>query len=113
MTDMTREELVANLKDKLGVTEGGGVDLFSDRYALVVVMEPEEFDDGVVQRLQEAKGKKGLKRMVAIPPKATVMNRVREGLQGSGIGLVDGRGFVIKPFSSTHYRSVVLGTHQA
>ena len=114
MTDMTREQLVANLKDKLGVGEGGGgVDLSNSDWAVVIVMEPEEYDESIVQRLQAVKGKKTLKRMVAIPPKATVMQTVREKLQGTGIGVIDGRGFVIKPYSWTEYRSVPLGTHKA
>jgi hypothetical protein len=112
MTNMTRDELVANLKQKLGVSEpaGGGVDLLGAGYALAVVMEPEELTDEVVRRLQEAKGKKGLKRMVAVPPKATVINTARERLQGTGIGVIDGRGFIVKPYSPDRYRSVTLGT---
>ena len=112
MTDMTREELITNLKDKLGVSEAAdsGVDLFGGGYALVVVMEPEEMTDEVIQRLQSAKGKKNLRRMVAIPPKATIMNNARQTLEGTGIGVIDGRGFIIKPFSWVKYRSVTLGT---
>lgn len=114
MTDMTHEELISNLKEKLGVAEADGseVDLIGNDYALVVVMEPEEMTPDVIRRLQaaKAKGRKRLKRMVAIPPKATVMNEIRRQLQGTGIGVIDGRGFVIKPFSWTTYRSVPLGT---
>jgi hypothetical protein len=112
MTDMTREELITNLMDKLGVSEApdSGVDLSGAKYALVVVMELEEMTDEVIQRLQSAKGKKNLRRMVAIPPKATIMNKVRESLQGTGIGVIDGRGFIIKPYSWAEYRSVTLGT---
>ncbi len=110
MTDMTREELVASLKQKLGVAESGGAgpDLSSPQWALVVVMEPEEMTDEVITRLQGVKGKKTLKRMVAVPPKATVQNLVRERLHGTGIGVIDGRGFVVKPWSPDRYRSVVL-----
>jgi len=112
MTNMTRDELVANLKQKLGVSEpaGPGVDLLGPGYALVVVMEPEELTDEVVQRLQGVKGKKGLKRMVAVPPKATVINSARERLQGTSIGVIDGRGFIVKPYSPDRYKSVTLGT---
>ncbi len=112
MTNMTRDELVANLKEKLKVAEpsGGGVDLLGAGYALVVVMEPEELTDEVIQRLQGVKGKKRLKRMIAVPPKATVINSARERLQGTGFGVIDGRGFVVKPYSPDRYKSVTLGT---
>jgi hypothetical protein len=112
MTDMTREELITNLKEELGVSDAtdSRVDLFGGGYALVVVMEPEEMTYEVVQRLKSVQGKKRLRRMVAIPPKATAMNVVREALQGTGLGVIDGRGFIIKPFSWTKYRSVALGT---
>jgi hypothetical protein len=49
-----------------------------------------------------------MKRMVAIPPKATVMENARQKLHGTGFGVIDGRGFVIKPFSWTDYRSVAI-----
>ena len=113
MTSMTREELIANLKEKLGVREGDGVDLQGEGYALVIAMEPEEVTEELVGRLQALKAKKDVRRLVAIPPKATVMHAARERTQGTGIGVIDGRGFIIKPFSWTRYRSVPLGTYKS
>ena len=110
---MTREELIANLTQKLDVQEGGEVDLQGDGYALIIAMEPEEVTEEAIRRLGALKAKKGVRRMVAIPPKAPVMHAAREMTQGTGIGVIDGRGFVIKPFSWSRYRSVPLGTYKA
>ena len=112
MTSMTRDEIISTLTTKLGLAPGGPgePDLIGPGYALVVVTEPEEMTAEVIARLQAFKGSKKVRRMVAIPPKATVMKEARQQLKGSGIGVIDGRGFIIKPFSSTHYRSISLGT---
>jgi len=112
MTSMTREELIANLKQKLGVQEGTEVDLQGNGYAMVIATEPEEVTEELVGRLQSLKAKKDVRRMIAIPPKATVMHAAREKTQGTGIGVMDGRGFIIKPFSWSLYRSVPLGTYK-
>ncbi len=110
MTDMTRKELISNLKQKLQVDDRSGseVDLIGNKYALTVAMEPEDVTDEMIRRLQSVQGQKGLRLMVAIPPKTTVLKAARTKLDGTGIGIVDGRGLILKPFSTTRYRSVTL-----
>jgi len=113
MTEMTREEIASNLKERMDVVEpaGADVDLIGKKYAFVIAMEPEEINDDAIKRLQSAKGRKGMQLMVAIPPKATLFQEARIKLEGTGIGIIDGRGLILKPFSNTRYRSVTLDTN--
>lgn len=112
MTEMTREEIASNLKERMEVSEAEGVDvdLIGKKYAFVIAMEPEEISNDAIKKLQSVKRKRGLRLMVAIPPKATLFQEARVKLEGTGIGIIDGRGLILKPFSNTRYRSVSLDT---
>ena len=111
MTDMTRDEIVSNLKKRMDVDDAAGaaVDLIGKKYAFMIAMEAEEVNDDAISKLQSMQGRKELRLMVAIPPNSTILTQAREKLQGTGIGIIDGRGFILKPFTNSQYISVTIG----
>ncbi|MDP6461521.1 MAG: hypothetical protein QGH59_07045 [Gemmatimonadota bacterium] len=110
MTEWTHEKIAESLARELGVSPGGpaGADLAGNGWAIVIAGTEEELTPELLARARGIPGKKNLRRLIACPPNAVIANRARELAQGTGVGVVEGHGTVLKAAATDIYRSVTL-----